>query len=81
MQCGASALDDAVLAEQRAHARLEEQRECVADLHHQVEAQMTELAQVRTDLLVHAKIAGEVEALRRRLTDQGRRERFGRPAL
>jgi chromosome segregation ATPase len=71
------ALDEAVLAEQRAQARLEEQRERLTDLHRQVEAQATELSQARADLLAQAKLAGEVEALRRQMADESRNRRSG----
>ncbi len=71
------ALDEAVLAEQRAQVRLEEQRERLTDLHRQVEAQATELAQTRADLLAQAKIAGEVEALRRQLAERDGNRRGG----
>ena len=65
------ALDEAVLAEHRAQARLEEQRERLVDLQRQLEAQATELAQARADLLAQAKITGEVEALRRQVAERG----------
>lgn len=64
------AINEAVSAEQRAQARLEEQRKRLTDLHRQVEAQATELAQAHADLIAQAKIAGEVEALRRQVTEQ-----------
>lgn len=72
------AFDEAMLAEHRAQARLEEQRERLSDLHRQLEAQATELAQARADLLSQAKIAGEVEALRRQLAEQGISDRPAR---
>lgn len=72
------ALDEAVLAEHRAQARLEEQRERLTDLQRQVESQATELAQARADLIAHAKLAGEVEALRRQLAEWGTSERPSR---
>ncbi len=73
------ALDEAVLAEQRAQARLEEQRERLLDVQRQVEAQATELAQARADLLAQAKIAGEVAALRRQIAERDGGRRSGEP--
>ncbi|NJO81562.1 MAG: hypothetical protein HC828_01545 [Blastochloris sp.] len=64
-----SALEKAVVAEQVMNARLEAQTQRLSELQRQIEAQAAELAQARADLLAQAKLAGEVEALRRQLAE------------
>jgi hypothetical protein len=73
--CGT--LDEAVLAEQRAQARLDEQRERLANLHRLVEAQATELSQARAELRAQAKISGEVDVLQRQMAGQSRSRHGG----
>lgn len=64
-----AALGQAQVAVQVAEVRLEEQGQRLADLQRQVEAQAVDLAQARAELLAQARVAGEIEALRRQFDE------------
>jgi len=73
------ALDAAVVGAQVAAARQEEQAQRIGDLQRQLAGHASELAQARADLLAQARLAGEVDALRRQLAtlEQPRGQRRG----
>lgn len=63
-------VQQAQTAAQVAEARRAEQAARLADLQRQTETQAAELAQARAELIAQARLAGEIEALRRQLGEQ-----------